>query len=208
MRKIICGIDAPFPSSVGMFFENYPICNNIPHVWIVVGDVHFKSKRSFPLSIITFSHSIKFKERFLDRAVPPWAWRLILLQLLTLLNFLTGHVANICFVLLDEIHSKVIQLLERIRRICNLIWVMTHILNILNNVVDVFLLLGFGVRIVETKESDPPKLLCHTKVEVHSLCMSDVKVSIGLRGESCSHLTPSALDMGTLNLFRVLVPWY
>mmetsp|Transcript_35150 Transcript_35150/g.49176 ORF Transcript_35150/g.49176 Transcript_35150/m.49176 type:complete len:302 (+) Transcript_35150:587-1492(+) len=206
MREVVCRVDAPVVSNVRVRLVDDAVGDDVPHVRVVVRDIHLKPQRGLAFAVVPFPHPVELIQALLDRPVSPRAWGLPLLELLRLLHLFAGHVAHVGLVLFDEAHGEVVELLERVRAVCYLPDVVPHELDVLNDVIDVFLLFGLRICVVKSQVAHPSHLLRDPKVEVHRLRMADVQEPVRLWREPHPHFPLCPLQMGGLNFITVLIP--
>ena len=105
---------------------------------------------------------------------------------------------------LDHPDGKVPQLLEIVGSIVDIAPLEAEPLYVLQDVLYVFVVLLAGVCIVKTKVADTVIFLCHTKVHADSFGVSDMQISVRLRGEACLYATVvlSLLEIFFYKLFN------
>src|SRR5690606_34435135 len=100
-----------------------------------------------------FTHVLEELQVLLHRAVSPGRWDSLAsgaTSLTTSLDLVCGLVAHIRLALLDQLDSKLVQLLKIVRGVGHSMGLVAEELEVLENVVDVLLLLSLGVGVVET----------------------------------------------------------
>lgn len=91
----------------------------------------------------------------------------------------TGTVANVCPILLDQHHRKLIELIEVIARIRDLPWLKTQPPDRLQNTLKIPPLLLLRIRIVVPQITLPAMMRRISKVDEDGLRMSDVEITVG-----------------------------
>jgi len=137
---------------------------------------------------------------FLYTAVAVWR----LNHLVSLfLNLGLRAMVHVSFTSLDKFASEVIKLLEVIGGKGNFEGFVAEPLHTVSDVINELLVLLHGVCVVIAQVSLPAIFFSKSKVKAHSLCVPDVKVTIGLRRESSHNLASSCCTVLLQNFFRV-----
>mmetsp|Transcript_9223 Transcript_9223/g.30787 ORF Transcript_9223/g.30787 Transcript_9223/m.30787 type:complete len:201 (-) Transcript_9223:560-1162(-) len=190
--------------------------DSIPHGWVVAPEVSFHTKHRFALLVLSGPHLFKLGKVLLHSRLSPGTvgasrhlFEVIDVRLSddvsARLDLILGLMADICIPLTDQLESELVELVEIIRGISNFDWIISEPFDVGKNGVNVFLLLRLRIRVVEPHDrlaSDPHALgdLGLPKVKVHRLGVTDVKVSVGLRGKAGEVLPSCGLEVLIKNL--------
>eukprot|EP01137_Pigoraptor_chileana_P015070 Opistho-2@70533 len=166
------------------------ICNGI-ELSILHRVLH--PQRRLALVNLPLSHVLKKLERFADGSLPKRR-RNILLHLSLRL------VANVRVSVHGETYSEIVQFLKVVRRVRDLVGLVAEPIDHLADADKKPLLLLSGVRVVVAEVAIASVYLGIHKVEVHGLCVSDMKDAVGLRGKSRVHLSLDNLDVAPQQL--------
>lgn len=198
--KIIKRINAPFVSNMRMRMIPYTINNWISKscVWMI--RVNLGSEWILPFLIKPHPHLIKQFQVFFDRSVSI-LWRKSLSSFLS--HLFSCLRTNKSISLLDQLHRAVIKSIEIIRRMGNLPRFITHPSHVFLYILDVFNILFGRISIVKTKITFSTIHLCLHKTKSHSLAVTNVKITVGLRRESSQHNIPVFVNSILNELFGV-----
>mmetsp|Transcript_23033 Transcript_23033/g.50504 ORF Transcript_23033/g.50504 Transcript_23033/m.50504 type:complete len:422 (-) Transcript_23033:839-2104(-) len=190
VRVVVAGVDAPLVARVGVGHVLDAVGDEVVHVEVGVLHVHLHPQRRLPLLPLPVAHLLEQPQRLLDRPVAP---RAIGVGLAASDDLLLGLVVHVRLVLADQLHCKVVQLLEVVAAVRDLPRLPSHPLDDLLDVVDVLHALGGGVGVIVAQVAHPPVLLGKPKVHVHRLRVPDVQVPVRLWGEPRPHLPARGL---------------
>ena len=199
--SIVVGwIDAPLISSVRVWHIANSVSNGVSHIWINMSHVNLHAQTALILSKAALAHMFKQLQVFLDTAVAVWR----LNHLVSLfLNLGLRAMVHISFSSLDKFASEVIKLLEVIGGKGNFEGFVAEPLHTVSDVINELLVLLHGICVVIAQVGLPAIFFSKSKVKAHSLCVPDVKVTIGLRRESSHNLASSCCTVLFQNFFRV-----
>ena len=166
--------------------------------------VNLCTEHLLSLSILTVAHATEQLEVLLNAAVAVRAlcsWHLNCTTACT--DLFLCLVIYICQALLDQFLSPLVELIEIIRCISFVLPLETEPLDILLDRVYILCILLYRIRIIETEICLSAIFLCKAEVNADTLCMSDVKVSVWLRRETChDRVTLSAGKISLDNFFK------
>ena len=111
------------------------------------------------------------------------------------LHFLGCTEADVGQSLLDKELGELVQMIEVVRRVGDLVRLEAQPVNSLSDRSKVLFLFGFGVGIVVSQVANTIMELGIAKVDGNGLAVTNMQVSIGLRGETSENTATSKLKM-------------
>lgn len=198
--EVVGRVDLPLVGSSVVGSVEHSVGHQIPHLGVGVVEILLHSQNSLSGLVGTVPHLSELRQVLLHGSVSPGR-RHSLSSSSTLrdtsrsLHLLGGLVADKGTSALNELLSKVVQLLEVVRRVGDLVGLETQPLNGLSNGSEEPLLLSLGVGVVESQVALSVVELGVAKVDGDGLGVSDMEVSVRLRGESGEDLALGGLEM-------------
>ncbi len=188
---IVRRIDAPFLTNVRMRNVFDTISDQVTHNSVLVVHVHLQAKSGSTFLKLALLHVFEQLQGLFNRPISPRAGNLLCSASL---NFIRGLMAHESLVFLDQLHRKIVQLVQIVGGVSDFPGLVTHPTNSLinsvkniivsnkcthiNNGVDVFDALLLGVSVVKSQVTFATHLLSVTKAEVHSLSVTNVQVAL------------------------------
>jgi hypothetical protein len=107
-------------------------------------------------------------------------------------------VAHVCAILLDQLLSQLVQLVEVVTAVCDLPRLKTEPLDDVQDACKVLFLLLLRIRIIVAQVADALVVLCETEVHCNGFAVADVKVAIGLWRETRAYVLDRLLLVDAL----------
>ena len=204
MCVVVHRIDAPLAACTVMVSVDNTVHERVTEKHIRMRHVDLRTKHLLALCVLSVTHSAEKLEVLLYASVAVWAlgtWYLNCTTACT--DLLLCLVIYICQALLDQFLSPLVELIEIIRCISFVLPLETEPLDILLDRVYILCILLYRIRIIETEICLSALFLCKAEVYADTLSMSDVKVSVWLRRETChDRVTLSAGKISLDNFFK------
>mmetsp|Transcript_1116 Transcript_1116/g.2676 ORF Transcript_1116/g.2676 Transcript_1116/m.2676 type:complete len:504 (+) Transcript_1116:908-2419(+) len=190
--KVVRRVDAPLVTDVRMRHVKDAIGNQITHSGVVGLHVALHAHTHLPLAVLAITHSLEELQVLVGRTRTMLTLCTFLTQLAHQLTRTRAHVA---VPVSNQLTGELVKFVEVVRRVGDLVRLETHPFDILDDVIDILLLFGGRVGIIETKIAQTIHASRVAKVEVHRLGVADVKIAIGLGRETSDHPTTGSLQM-------------
>jgi hypothetical protein len=171
MNKIIKRIYAPSVTNVRMVNIHYSEYSWVSIVRVGMSIVDLGSENSLLFLIVSSSHQFELIKVGLNWSVSIRGWFFGFSKFLRLgLRLFTYE----SLTHLDQSNGMLIKLSKVIRGKENIGWLITHPLNILKNLIDIFLVLFGGIGIIISKISITPMVSSQFEIKSNSLTMTNV----------------------------------
>ena len=171
----------PFCSCTVMRSLDDTIHDRIAEMHIRIRHIEFCAKNHAAFYGLRSIHLLKQSKVFFDWAITIWAsstWRGR--STLLLCNFFSSLFIYICIALLDHPDSKIPKLLKVVRSIVDIAPLETEPLDVLKNILYIFIVFLARVSVIKTKIANTIIFLCNTKVHADSFGMADMQITIRL----------------------------
>ena len=192
MRVVVSRVDAPCVSRVGVWRVPYAIGDRVSHARVGVLHVHFHPKRALALCESSRAHLFEIAQIVLDASIAPWRVNLLIAAAGHLLSTLE---ADVGLVAANQLDSMLVKLLEVVRGSCRLKRSVAEPIDNVLDMVDKFVVLFAGVRVVESQIGVAAISFCDLEVEADSFGVSNVQVAVWLGRETSVDLAPSEFAM-------------
>mmetsp|Transcript_906 Transcript_906/g.5723 ORF Transcript_906/g.5723 Transcript_906/m.5723 type:complete len:252 (-) Transcript_906:705-1460(-) len=193
VRVVIRWINAPLVTNMRVRCKFDTVCNEVKHIEVFISRIHLQTQSSISFTHHPSSHVFKQLEGVLDWSISP---RTTLLTLSIHLDFFCFLMADICLVLLDQLHCKSMELFKVITGVCDFPRFPSQPANNVLDVINELQFLCFWIGIIKSEVAHTSSVLCHAEVNKACFGMSNVKVSVRFWWKSSLNPSSSTFQVG------------
>ena len=179
MCPVIGWEDDPIGAGAHVVFAANAIHNRVTHLHVLVVHIDFRAKHLLTIGELAVAHASEQSRVLLDGSIAEGAVHTGSREAAPLFRDGVGVlVIDVGKTAFDELHRPVVELLEIVRRVDDVVGFETEPANIFDDPIDVVLILGLGVRVVEAELGATVEIFGDAKVQTDGLRMTNVQVTV------------------------------